>query len=51
MEKNCNSPFGNTCNDPLNMHGVHKARGMKNGLAYHFVISNGQGRLMIVKFM
>ena len=27
--------------DPLNMHRVHKARGMKNGLAYHFVISNG----------
>ena len=23
------------------MHNVHKARGMKNGLAYHFVISNG----------
>jgi N-acetyl-anhydromuramyl-L-alanine amidase AmpD len=23
------------------MHRVHKARGMKNGLAYHFVISNG----------
>jgi LysM repeat protein len=27
--------------DALNMHRVHKARGMKNGLAYHFVISNG----------
>ncbi len=27
--------------DPMNMHRVHKARGMKNGLAYHFVISNG----------
>ena len=25
--------------DALNMHRVHKARGMKNGLAYHFVIS------------
>ena len=27
--------------DAMNMHRVHKARGMKNGLAYHFVISNG----------
>ena len=27
--------------DALNMHKVHLARGMKNGLAYHFVISNG----------
>ena len=28
--------------DALNMHNVHKdQRGMKNGLAYHFVISNG----------
>ena len=27
--------------DALNMHRVHKARGMRNGLAYHFVISNG----------
>lgn len=27
--------------DAVNMHKVHKARGMKNGLAYHFVISNG----------
>lgn len=27
--------------DALNMHRVHKVRGMKNGLAYHFVISNG----------
>jgi len=27
--------------DAVNMHNVHKARGMKNGLAYHFVISNG----------
>ncbi|MBL63295.1 MAG: peptidoglycan-binding protein [Opitutae bacterium] len=27
--------------DALNMHRVHKARGMANGLAYHFVISNG----------
>ena len=27
--------------DALNMLRVHKARGMKNGLAYHFVISNG----------
>jgi LysM repeat protein len=28
--------------DAMNMHNVHKnQRGMKNGLAYHFVISNG----------
>ena len=27
--------------DAVNMHKVHLARGMKNGLAYHFVISNG----------
>ena len=27
--------------DAMNMHRVHKARGMKNGLAYHFVVSNG----------
>ena len=27
--------------DAMNMHRVHKARGMKNGLAYHFVIENG----------
>ena len=27
--------------DAMNMHNVHKARGMKNGLAYHFVVSNG----------
>ena len=27
--------------DAMNMHRVHKARGMRNGLAYHFVISNG----------
>jgi len=27
--------------DAMNMHRVHKSRGMKNGLAYHFVISNG----------
>jgi LysM repeat protein len=27
--------------DAMNMHQVHKKRGMKNGLAYHFVISNG----------
>ena len=27
--------------DAMNMHRVHKARGMKNGLAYRFVISNG----------
>ena len=27
--------------DAMTMHRVHKARGMKNGLAYHFVISNG----------
>ena len=27
--------------DAVNIHKVHKARGMKNGLAYHFVISNG----------
>ena len=27
--------------DAVNMHKVHKARGMKNGLAYHMVISNG----------
>ena len=27
--------------DAMNMDRVHKARGMKNGLAYHFVISNG----------
>mgnify|MGYP002630477969 FL=1 len=27
--------------DAMNMHRVHKVRGMKNGLAYHFVISNG----------
>ena len=27
--------------DAVNIHNVHKARGMKNGLAYHFVISNG----------
>ena len=27
--------------DALNMHKVHLNRGMKNGLAYHFVISNG----------
>ncbi len=27
--------------DPVNIHNVHRARGMKNGLAYHFVISNG----------
>ena len=31
--------------DALNMHRVHKARGMKNGLAYHFVISNGSKSL------
>ena len=27
--------------DAVNMHKVHLNRGMKNGLAYHFVISNG----------
>lgn len=27
--------------DAVNMHKVHLARGMKNGLAYHFVVSNG----------
>ena len=27
--------------DAVNIHKVHLARGMKNGLAYHFVISNG----------
>ncbi|MFP6902004.1 MAG: peptidoglycan recognition family protein, partial [Opitutales bacterium] len=27
--------------DAVNIHQVHKARGWKNGLAYHFVISNG----------
>jgi LysM repeat protein len=27
--------------DAVNIHNVHKARGMQNGLAYHFVISNG----------
>ncbi len=27
--------------DAVNMHKVHLARGMKNGLAFHFVISNG----------
>ena len=27
--------------DAVNMHKVHKARGMQNGLAYHFVVSNG----------
>ena len=27
--------------DAVNMHNVHKARGMENGLAYHFVIGNG----------
>lgn len=27
--------------DAVNMHQVHLGRGMKNGLAYHFVISNG----------
>lgn len=27
--------------DAVNMHNVHKARGMQNGLAYHFVVSNG----------
>jgi LysM repeat protein len=27
--------------DAVNIHKVHKARGMQNGLAYHFVISNG----------
>jgi LysM repeat protein len=27
--------------DAVNIHQVHKRRGMSNGLAYHFVISNG----------
>jgi len=27
--------------DAVNMHRVHEDRGMENGLAYHFVISNG----------
>ena len=27
--------------DAVNIHKVHKARGMQNGLAYHFVVSNG----------
>ncbi len=32
---------GTPVDDAVNMHKVHLARGMKNGLAYHFVISNG----------